>query len=55
MTVYAIALLNIVDRERYSAYVNGFMEIFSRHSGKLLAVDEEPTVEEGDWPYTVLF
>ena len=25
MTVYAIALLNIVDRERYSAYVNGFM------------------------------
>jgi uncharacterized protein (DUF1330 family) len=52
MTVYAIALLNIVDRERYSAYVCGFMEIFSRHSGKLLAVDEEPTVKEGDWPYT---
>jgi hypothetical protein len=28
------------------------MEIFSRHSGKLLGVDEEPTVKEGDWPYT---
>ena len=52
MTVYAIALLNIADRERYGAYVSGFMEIFSRHSGKLLAVDEEPTVKEGDWPYT---
>jgi uncharacterized protein (DUF1330 family) len=52
MTVYAIALLNIADRERYGAYQSGFMEIFSRYSGKLLAVDEAPTVKEGDWPYT---
>ena len=52
MTVYAIALLNIGDRERYGTYQQGFMEIFSRHSGKLLAVDEAPTVKEGDWPYT---
>ena len=51
MTVYAIALLNIADRERYGAYQSGFMEIFfSRYSGKLLAVDEAPTVKEGDWP-----
>jgi uncharacterized protein (DUF1330 family) len=52
MTVYAIALLNIADRERYGCYQQGFMEIFSRYSGKLLAVDEAPTVKEGDWPYT---
>jgi len=52
LTVYAIALLNIADRERYGAYQSGFMEIFSRHDGKLLAVDEAPTVKEGDWPYT---
>ena len=52
MTVYAIALLNIADRERYGAYQQGFLEIFSRYSGKLLAVDEAPTVKEGDWPYT---
>ena len=52
MTVYAIALLNIADRERYGAYQGGFMEIFSRYSGKLLAVDEAPTIKEGDWPYT---
>ena len=38
--------------ERYGAYQTGFMAIFSKHSGKLLAVDEEPTVKEGDWPYT---
>jgi uncharacterized protein (DUF1330 family) len=28
------------------------MEIFSRYSGKLLAVDEAPIVKEGDWPHT---
>jgi hypothetical protein len=28
------------------------MEIFSRYGGKLLAVDEAPTVKEDDWPYT---
>ena len=52
MTVYAIALINIADRERHGAYERGFMEIFCRYSGKLLAVDEAPTVKEGDWPYT---
>jgi uncharacterized protein (DUF1330 family) len=52
MTVYAIALLNIADRERCGVYQQGFMEIFSRYSGKLLAVDETPVVKEGDWPYT---
>ena len=52
MTVYAIALLNITDRERYGAYQSGFLEIFSRYSGKLLAVDETPVIKEGDWPYT---
>ena len=52
MTVYAIALLNIADRDRYGAYQSGFMEVFSRFSGKLLAVDEAPTVKEGDWPHT---
>ncbi len=52
MTVYAIALLNIADRERYGACQQGFMEIFSKYSGKLLAVDETPVVKEGDWPYS---
>jgi hypothetical protein len=28
MTVYAIALLNILDRERYGTYQQGVMEIF---------------------------
>ena len=45
-------MLNIADRERYGAYQSGFLEIFSQYSGKLLAVDEAPTVKEGNWPYT---
>lgn len=52
MTVYLIAQLTINDREYYRRYAEGFMEIFTRYGGKLLSVDEEPEVLEGDWPYT---
>lgn len=52
MSVYAIALLNIEGRESYTKYEQGFMEVFSKYEGELLAVDEEPTVVEGEWPYT---
>ena len=52
MTVYCIALLNFADRERYGADQRGFMAIFNKYSGKLLAVDETPTIKEGDWPHT---
>ncbi len=52
MSVYAVALINIHDRAGYGTYEQGFMEIFARHRGKLLAVDEAPTVLEGDWPWT---
>ena len=52
MTVYAIALLNIADRERYGAYQSGFMEIFGRFSGKLLAVGRPPSAISR-WPLAV--
>jgi uncharacterized protein (DUF1330 family) len=52
MSVYAVALIHIHDRAGYGAYEQGFMEIFSRHQGKLLAVDEKPNVLEGEWPWT---
>lgn len=52
MTVYAVALINIHDRTAYKRYGDGFMEIFGRHGGQMLAVDENPTVVEGDWPHT---
>ena len=52
MTVYAIATLNIHDPERYAAYEDNFMEIFTDHDGSLLAVDENPCTLEGAWDFT---
>jgi uncharacterized protein (DUF1330 family) len=52
VTVYVIAKLNITDPETYATYGEGFMEIFMRFGGKLLAVDENAEVIEGSWPYT---
>jgi uncharacterized protein (DUF1330 family) len=52
MTVYAVALIDIRDRAEYARYEQGFMAIFNQYNGKLLAVDEAPSVIEGSWPHT---
>lgn len=52
MSHYLIAQIDIVDREAYGRYEAGFMDIFSRFGGTLLAVDESPQLLEGAWPYT---
>lgn len=52
MAVYVVAELTITDRDRYAQYEAGFMEIFERHGGALLSVDEDPEVLEGEWPHT---
>jgi len=49
---YLIAQINIHDREQYRQYEAGFMEIFRRFNGKMLAADEAPMTLEGDWSYT---
>ena len=46
MTVYAVALIDIADREEYGLYGQGFMEIFGKYGGT------SPTVLEGEWPHT---
>ena len=33
-------------------YEAGFMQVFSKFRGELLAVSDTPQVVEGDWPYT---
>lgn len=48
MSVYLIANIDIEDRDRYAQYEAGFMEIFQRYDGQLLAVDEQQVVLEGD-------
>jgi uncharacterized protein (DUF1330 family) len=51
MTVYAVAQISIRDRERYHRYAAGFMEVFLKYGGRLLAAGEHPEVVEGQWPY----
>ena len=52
MSCYIIALITIRDRAEYQKYLDGFDSIFSTYKGIVVAVDEEPTVFEGEWPYT---
>ena len=52
MPVYLVAQLEIHDRKRYAVYGGGFMDIFTRYNGKLLAVDESPELLEGEWAFT---
>jgi uncharacterized protein (DUF1330 family) len=52
MPVYLVAQIRIEDPERYSQYEAGFMPIFQKYGGEILAVDDAPQVAEGDWPYT---
>jgi uncharacterized protein (DUF1330 family) len=52
MAAYIVARITIEDRERYGQYEAGFMEIFAAHTGRLLAVDDNPEVLEGEWRCT---
>ena len=52
MAVYIVAQITITDRETYGKYEQGFMDVFNRYDGRLLSVDENAHVLEGDWSCT---
>ena len=52
MSVFIVAQITIRDRNEYSEYESGFVEIFSKHKGRVLSVDEDPKVLEGSWSHT---
>lgn len=52
MSFYLIGQIDIIDRAGYQNYEAGFGEIFSQYGGSVLAVDEQPKLLEGSWPYT---
>ena len=52
MSVYVIAQFRIQDRTAYARYESGFMAIFARYGGEMLAVDETPVTLEGQWEHT---
>lgn len=49
MSVYIIARFKIHDRSEYDTYSAGFSEVFQKFDGKMLSIDEDPTVLAGDW------
>ncbi|MEU6584019.1 DUF1330 domain-containing protein [Nocardia sp. NPDC046763] len=51
MAVYTLAQFTITDRESYGRYQARFMDVLRRFEGRLLAADEHPHVEEGEWGY----
>ena len=52
MSVYIIAQIDIHDRGEYDRYEAGFDEIFGKYKGMIMAIEEDPVVLEGQWPYT---
>lgn len=57
MPAYFVAQIEIFDADGYKKYLAGFMPIFERYGGKLLATTAKETeVIEGNWahPRTVL-
>jgi uncharacterized protein (DUF1330 family) len=49
MTVYLTVQVSIKDQEAYHRYTEGFMEVFSKFKGAMLAADFEPKVLDGKW------
>ena len=54
MSVYFIANIRIKDEAAYAKYVANSDRVFAQYKGKYLTVDNNPTVLEGNWPYTRL-
>lgn len=52
MAHYLVAKLVIHDRDVYQTYSDRFMEVFAQYHGKMLAVDENPNILEGEWSVT---
>jgi len=51
MAVYVLNNMTIHDRAAYEAYLRGFMEVFRRYAGEVLAVADAPEPLEGEWPF----
>lgn len=52
MPIYIMASIAVEDWDEYAKYQEGFLDVFSRYRGELLAVSDAPRVVEGEWPFT---
>lgn len=51
MAVYLINNMTMRDRQAYQAYLRGFMPVFRKYGGTVLATQDDPVPLEGEWPY----
>lgn len=49
MTVYLTVQLKIKDQEAYQRYSEGFLPVFLKFKGTILAADFDPEVIDGEW------
>ena len=54
MSCYFIAQINIEDDTEYQKYLNGFDDVFDKYEGKIIAVEDNPIILEGQWDYSRL-
>ena len=52
MIHYFVAQIKINNPDEYQKYLDKFDDIFAKYKGEYLAIDESPTLLEGDWGYT---
>jgi uncharacterized protein (DUF1330 family) len=48
---FFIAQIDVHDQAGYDRYLSGTDALLERHAGRVLSVDTEPMVLEGEWPY----
>lgn len=51
MVVYAIILIKVHDETTYAKYTAGFLPIWQKYEGKVLAGAASVNVLEGEWPH----
>jgi uncharacterized protein (DUF1330 family) len=52
MKSYFFAQITIFDTMKYEKYLDGFDKVFDKYNGKVIAVDDNPTLLEGSWNHT---
>jgi len=52
MKYYFVANIRIDDPEEYEKYLEKFDDIFSKHKGEFMVIDENPELLEGTWDNT---
>ena len=50
---YIVAAVTINDQDTYGQYQRGFGAILRQYEGEIIAISNDPTILEGEWPETL--